>query len=137
MFVSDRTQLALRALCHLTFRRAEQTVAVRQLAEWVGVSEKNMESILTPLRQSGVVSASKGRAGGYRLSRDPTDLSLLVILEALDSRWRAAESAFPSEPEAPFLFDLERTFRSHLSKATLQDVVDRYHRDRGSLTYSI
>ena len=137
MFTSDRAQLAIRALCYLSFQRTDGTVPVHDLAEQVGVSEKNMESILSPMRISGLVQAIKGRSGGYRLGHDPTQVPVLEVLASLDSRWRSSRSIGAGTPEAAFLADVEASFRSRLAGASLQDVVDRYHQEQGRLTYSI
>jgi len=41
------------------------------------------------LREAGIVTSSTGRAGGYRLARPATDVSLLDVVLAVEGRQRA------------------------------------------------
>ena len=47
------------------------------------VPVKFLEGILRQLRQSGIVASQRGAEGGYRLDRDPSDVTIADVVRAL------------------------------------------------------
>lgn len=61
-------------------------VSSRDLAELQGVSAALMARIMPKLEKAGLVISTSGISGGYRLSKDPQDISVLDIVDAIDGR---------------------------------------------------
>ncbi len=60
-------------------------VSIATIAEQQAISAKYLEQVIGPLRRAGLVVSQKGVKGGYRLARDPGDISLWEVIRALDS----------------------------------------------------
>lgn len=82
---SSKARYGLRALAVLAKRHAEGNyVSVDEIVVSEHVPQKFLESILTELRKEGVLLSRRGPAGGYRLARDPSDISLATVVRTLD-----------------------------------------------------
>ena len=91
MKFSTRATYGLR-LCFL-IACSDGTVSITSLSERTDISKKYSEQILGMLRRGGIVCAERGQAGGYKLSRSPSDITLKQILEALDDAVEIADCA--------------------------------------------
>lgn len=56
----------------------------RDLAELQGVSPSFLAKIFPRLEKAGIVTASDGARGGYRLARGPENISFLDIVDAIE-----------------------------------------------------
>jgi len=56
----------------------------RDLAELQGVSPTFLAKIFPKLEKAGIVDASEGKRGGYRLARQPAEISVLDIVDAIE-----------------------------------------------------
>ena len=76
-----------------------------------------------------MLRSQRGVKGGYSFARDPSDVTVLEIVELLDGPLGGgAESIFAEAAEAA---------RAVLAKATIADIVDRENRDAGATMYYI
>ena len=89
--LSTTAQYALRALAHLSIQGQEEAVLGRDLAEQTGVPQSYLSKILLTLNRAGLVEATRGTGGGYRLSRPATEISLWEIVEPVDNVGRLDE----------------------------------------------
>lgn len=58
----------------------------RDLADLQGISHSFLAKIFPKLEKAGIVRASEGVRGGYRLARAPEDVSVLQIVDAIEGR---------------------------------------------------
>lgn len=56
----------------------------RDLAELQGVSPAFVAKIFPKLEKAGIVRAAQGVRGGYRLARDPAEISVLDVVDAIE-----------------------------------------------------
>jgi Rrf2 family iron-sulfur cluster assembly transcriptional regulator len=61
-----------------------QLVPVPEIAKRQQLSTSRIELLLRPLRESGLVIGIRGRAGGYKLSKDPSSISIKDIVIAMN-----------------------------------------------------
>jgi Rrf2 family protein len=59
-----------------------EPVLMRDIASRQDLPEKYLEQVLIPLRNTGLVRSVRGARGGYMLARDPSEITLLEIVEA-------------------------------------------------------
>ncbi|MBM4036089.1 MAG: Rrf2 family transcriptional regulator [Planctomycetes bacterium] len=76
------TDYALRALLELSIAR-ECDVSCAKLAKSCGTPKTFTYKVLRRLVLAGLVSGRAGRAGGYRLGRDPASITLLDAVDAM------------------------------------------------------
>jgi Rrf2 family protein len=81
--LSTTAQYALRALVKLAEEPAK-TVLGRTMAEQTDIPANYLSKILLTLGNAGIVEATRGSGGGYRLSRDPNTIRLIEVVERFD-----------------------------------------------------
>ena len=64
--------------------RPGDVLSAADLAETAGLEPPTVSKLLKPLAQAGLVSSVRGAHGGYRLSRDATEITLIEIVEAME-----------------------------------------------------
>lgn len=57
---------------------------LEELAQREDISANFLVQILNDLRRAGIVESRRGKAGGYLLSRNPREISLRQIVDAMD-----------------------------------------------------
>lgn len=83
MSVSQTAEYALRAVVWLAQNPGEPQTT-QQLADGTRVSVSYLPKVLQPLGRAGILSSQRGINGGYTLSRDPEELSVLEIISCVD-----------------------------------------------------
>lgn len=82
--LTKKTRYALKALTILAGRAGHEPVLIGELSERGGIPRKFLEAILRELKNRGILTAQRGRGGGYMLSQKPEDITLAEIIRALD-----------------------------------------------------
>ncbi len=83
MKLSTRARYAIRVLLDIAARRNEERpIQLNDVAERTGISRRYLDQIVMPLKSAGLLIGTKGRHGGYQLSKDPVNIHLLDIVEA-------------------------------------------------------
>lgn len=81
-----QTEYAVRALACLAKRGEGAIVTVKELAEEADVSVNFLYTIFKGLEQHGLVHAHRGRQRGFSLSRHPSQITYLDILNACEGQ---------------------------------------------------
>jgi Rrf2 family protein len=90
---------ALRALAHLAAVPGGEAVLGRDLAREVGVPAHYLAKVLATLARAGLLAATRGAKGGYRLARPAAEIPLLEIVEPFEgARARPGCLLRPGEP---------------------------------------
>ena len=101
----------------------------RRLAADLDVSANHLSKVLQRLQHAGLVTSTRGPAGGFRLAHAPQDVSLLTVYEALEGPL-THRTCLLSRPHCPaggcvfgsLLADTTRAFEQHLRRTTLATV---------------
>lgn len=83
MKITAPEEYGLRCIMHLARVPFGETVNVRQIAEYEGLSTAYVEKLLYLLNRAGLTESVRGAQGGYRLAYPPEQISLRQVLEAL------------------------------------------------------
>jgi Rrf2 family protein len=90
---------ALRALAVLAAGDREAVVLGRDLATSLGVPSHYLAKVLAVLVRGGILAATRGARGGYRLARAPEEIALMEIVEPFEGkRVRPGCLLRPDEP---------------------------------------
>lgn len=81
MLVSTKGRYALRVMIDLAQGYSESYIPMKDVAARQGLSLKYIERIMPLLNKGGLVQGVHGKGGGYRLSKDPKDISAGEILQ--------------------------------------------------------
>ena len=84
MLVSTKGRYALRVMLELAQDDSAAYLPLPAIAERQCISEKYLESIISVLSKAGLVDGLRGKGGGYRLTREPSDYSIGEIIRAAD-----------------------------------------------------
>lgn len=86
MRVTTWTEYSLIIALHLAQRGAsgERPVPARELAERERLPADYVEQILLRLRRAGIVDSVRGAKGGYRLAKDPAEISVHDVMSAAE-----------------------------------------------------
>ncbi len=88
MRLSKKCRYALRALIDLSVCSTEEHVVLSTIAERNGISPQYLEQAFAGLRRGGIVKGIKGSQGGYKLNRNPEQITVADILESLDGTYQ-------------------------------------------------
>src|SRR2546422_11303409 len=82
--VSQKTEYALRAMIELSLRRGAGLVSAREIAEAQAIPVRFLEQQLGALHKAGLVESFRGAGGGCRLARDPGEIRVADIVDAIE-----------------------------------------------------
>ncbi len=82
--LSTTSQYALRALAFLAASDGKEAILGRTIAKETGIPQNYLSKILVGLNNAGVVVASRGTGGGYRLAGDPASIKLDRVVSIFD-----------------------------------------------------
>ncbi len=130
MNLSAKTEYACLAMLELAQHfDGREPVQVRCIAERHGIPSPFLVQILQDLKRSGLVSSTRGAAGGYRLTRSPQEITLAQVLDGVEGSVEPTTNASVASPLAPVLLEvcneLSSARRKHLEAIALADLVER------------
>jgi Rrf2 family protein len=82
--ITQRCRYALKAMLNLAQCPPGQPKQVRAISIEENIPRKFLESIMSDMRRSGLVEASRGKLGGYALSRPPELITFGDIMRIID-----------------------------------------------------
>ena len=85
--ISQKTEYAMRAMVELAIRRRRDPqglVPARSLAEAQHVPLRFLEQQLGALHKAGLVESFRGAGGGCRLARDPAEIRVAEVIDAIE-----------------------------------------------------
>ena len=84
MKLSVKSDYAARAVLGLALHHPNgRPMRVEALATAQGIPANYLVQILIDLKAHGIVRSARGKDGGYRLARNPVDISLSDVLQAV------------------------------------------------------
>ena len=84
MKLSTKGRYAMVALSDMALRGEGALVTLGEISAAQSISLSYLEQIFVKLRRAGIVESVRGAGGGYRLSRAPSDVRVVEVLEAVD-----------------------------------------------------
>jgi len=127
--ITTKSPYALRALAELARLGASSPVPIGELARRREIPVQFLEQLFAVLRRGGLLRSQRGVKGGYLFARDPSEITVLEVVELLDGPLGAgAESVFA---------DAAAAARATLANVTVADVVERENRAAGATMYYI
>jgi len=84
MKLSSMSRYGLRAMIDLAEHYAEGFIQLRDIALRQGVSFRYLENIMSRLVSAGLVASTRGKNGGFKLSRDPSEITAYDVVSTLE-----------------------------------------------------
>lgn len=144
MVLKSQVEWALHCCALLAGLPEGKHLATRDLAEFHGIPKEYLAKALQGLSQAGLVAASLGPNGGYRLAKPTSKISFLEIVEAVDGsrstfvcteirknnpcRPATAKSDKPCAI-ARVMYGADEAWRSYLRQVSLADMLETLARE--------
>jgi len=127
--ITTKSPYALRALTELGRAGGRAPVPIGELARRREIPVQFLEQLFAVLRRGGLLRSQRGVRGGYSFAREPSEITVLEIVELLDGPLgRDAEGVFVEAVEAA---------RNVLGSTTVADVMDAEAKAAGASMYYI
>src|ERR671935_2410763 len=138
--VSQKTEYATRAMLELAVRRArtpDALVPARTLAEAQHVPLRFLEQQLGALHKAGLVESFRGAGGGCRLAREPAEIKVAEIVDAIEGPMFPMFCLDPTDHTClqdgrcglqELWADVRVAVRSVFERITLAELADRHRR---------
>ena len=138
--LTKRSDYAIRAMLALT--KAGGLLSSRKIAEEMKIPPRFLPQIMGDLTRAGLVDATPGRAGGYRLTKPSDTVTMLEVIEAIEGdphRQICVMRGTPCGRDGEcgvhdIFYAAEGALLARLSGATLQSVIDKYHAKEAELS---
>lgn len=82
--LGKNVEYAIHSLVYLIDNPDNNTITVRDLANFQNISETYLAKAFTKLKKAGIVKSNIGLKGGYKLARKPADITFLDIVLAIE-----------------------------------------------------
>jgi Rrf2 family protein len=111
----------------------EGPVLVRAIAERQEISPKYLHALLASLKSAKLVRSVRGSGGGYALARDPAEIRLNEIIEALEGPFSVVDCVLDKGlcdraencAARDIWTDLSQTVEAKLTAITLEELSHR------------
>lgn len=84
MQITRQADYAVRAVLYLAQLGPGQRAATSQIAQEQKIPPSFLAKIVSQLSVAGILQTSRGARGGVSLARDPDNISILEVVEAID-----------------------------------------------------
>jgi Rrf2 family protein len=84
MQITRQADYAVRAVLHLAKMGNNERAATSTVAKEQNIPPSFLAKIISQLSIAGLLHTSRGARGGVTLARDPKDITLLEVVEAID-----------------------------------------------------
>lgn len=126
MRVGSKGRYAVVALVDVAENSSSRPVALADVASRQRISLSYLEQLFALLRRAGLVQASRGPGGGYRLQRAAADISVGEVFRAVAEPGSAAADNgrdWAQGPAAGLWAALDQNVEQFLDQATLADLL--------------
>lgn len=135
MRLNQATDYAMRAVLYLSGLPYGQVVEAKLIAEEEHIPIRFLLKILRLLTKDGIVESYRGVNGGYALSRPPSEITMLDVVEAIEGPIAINRCLYAPEecnknfsehcPVHEALFELQKSMAEHLKRYNFQMLRDR------------
>ena len=101
---SKKCEYGLQAILYIATHPIGTTVPAENISQALKIPREFVSKILQDLKTSGLVCSVKGKSGGFSLGKDPSEIKLIDIVEAIDGleMFNSCVLGFPEcAPDSP------------------------------------
>lgn len=134
MMISTKGRYALRVMIDLAQSGNENYVSLKDVATRQNISMKYLEMIVSILNKGQMVQSLRGKSGGYKLAKLPSEYTVGEILKLTEGTLAPVmcleENAETCERAGdcmtlPLWQKLDSVINEYLNSITLEDVINR------------
>ena len=127
--VSTKGRYALRVMLDLATQDSEEFISLEEISTRQGISKKYLEAIINILVKNELLKGKRGKSGGYKLARQPSEYTVgeifklteitLSVIDCPDSCERKSECL-----TLPMWEKFNQLTHDFFYGITLQDILD-------------
>lgn len=143
MKLSRKCDYALRALVKIALKGDDEYTSIAEITEGSDIPSRYLEQVFLQLKNAGVLSSKAGPGGGYRLRREPGEITFLEVIRLVDGPVapvrcvsHTAYEECPHEGDCalrPIMSDVREAIAGILAGLTLEDACRRAGLLRGAV----
>lgn len=146
MRISTKGRYGLEAIFYLALKQDEISyLSIKEVADAIEISENYLEQLFIPLKRAKLVKGRRGSQGGYQFHRNPSDVTVATVLQALEGDLSPVLISEEVNPESQVFDETLQVVWQALSDAvyfkiktyTIQDLIDDYANMDTVLNFSI
>ena len=147
MKMSTKGRYAVRILLSIARYQKNGPVPKKIIAAEEGISPDYIEQIIVPLKNDGLCVGIRGVKGGFRLAKEPVDITVFQILRASEGTVKLVDcEQMDCQGKdknkcvtRPVWAGAAEVLEKYFSKITLQDLLDEVEKIErsGAATYNI
>jgi Rrf2 family cysteine metabolism transcriptional repressor len=84
MMFSTKAEYGVRVMVELARRGGDQPIPLAEIADREGLPLAYLEHLVARLRKAELIESRRGAHGGYLLARDPKQITMAEVVEALE-----------------------------------------------------
>lgn len=134
MKVSTKGRYGLRAMVDLAIHSSDGQVALNAIAQRQEISANYLEQVFSTLRKAGLVKSIKGAQGGYLMAMRPSQMTVGMILRALEGNLSVVDRSENTGPDRSIQNCIQKmvwdvmteTVNNMVDQVTLEDLVNEY-----------
>ena len=101
MKISTRVRYGLKALVYIAEKsREDKLVRIKEIADDQNISVQYLEQILFKLKNENIIEGKRGPNGGYRLAKNPEEITLHELYKILDEEEKVIDCNESKENKA-------------------------------------
>ena len=89
MFLTSKARYAVMGILDLASNSYNEPVKLQDISRRQEIELRFLEQIFAKLKKSGLVSATRGPGGGYKLNREPSNISVAEIINSIEEDIKA------------------------------------------------
>ena len=122
--ISTRGRYALRAMIDVAQRSDQGPVARQAIADRQEISADYVAQLFRLLQSAGLVEGVKGPGGGYRLTRDPAQITAADVVQAVEGPVAIVHCTLPCPVESPSCTRVDHCATHLLWKRVSETVIE-------------
>lgn len=145
MKISTKGRYALRLMLDIALNSSGEQITIKSIAARQDISDKYLEQIISLLNRAGYVKSVRGAQGGYKLTKDPSEYTVGMILRLTEGNLAPVDCLEENTNECSrssgcvtreVWSELYEAINKVVDRITLQDLVDR-SRNKTASDFSI
>lgn len=86
MRLTTKGRYAVTAMLDLALHYQDGPITLADISQRQGISLSYLEQLFSKLRKQGLVDSTRGPGGGYRLSREASNIAVADVITAVDEK---------------------------------------------------
>ena len=128
MQLTRHADFSLRVLIYLSLNKSEKLVTINEISEHFDILKNHLTKVVHRLAQKGYIETIRGKNGGLRLAKNPSDIMIGDIVKAMETNMDVVDCSKPLCPLVnhcelkSILNEAKLSFISTLNKYSLADL---------------